>query len=309
MSKGVTDGGKAMDLGKASLTMLVSLHGLAATTAVPIAALAIAPAVAHATEQAPPPLMLANVFDVSRVDVTMYHASEKLDGIRAYWTGRDLITRNGYRIHAPPWFTAGWPDVAFDGELWAGRNRFDAVTSTVRDVKPDDAAWRLVTFHVFDLPQHPGDFVDRTRARHQVVDRTRSKWLRSILHYDLTTPSMLDSLLNDIVAAGGEGLMLHRVDAAYSPGRSDNLLKLKPYRDDEARVVGYTDGKGKYQGKLGALRVQRDDGLEFLIGTGFSDAERTHPPAIGSYVTYAYQGLTSNGLPRFARFIRQHESP
>jgi DNA ligase-1 len=37
---------------------------------------------------------------------------------------------------------------------------------------------------------------------------------------------------------GGEGLVLHRADALWQPGRSDALRKLKPVQDEEAQVVG-----------------------------------------------------------------------
>ena len=98
--------------------------------------------------------------------------------------------------------------------------------------------------------------------------------------------------------------MLHRGGSIYSAGRSDDLLKLKPYEDAEARVLAHLPGKGKFQGMLGALLVERPDGRRFRIGTGFSDAQRRNPPPIGALVTYQYHGLTGSGLPRFASFMR-----
>ena len=88
-----------------------------------------------------PPLMLANNF---RTDIRLadYWVSEKLDGVRGYWDGEKLLTRGGEPIHAPQWFTAGWPNVPLDGELWAGRGRFSRAVSAVRQAQPDDAAWR-----------------------------------------------------------------------------------------------------------------------------------------------------------------------
>lgn len=86
--------------------------------------------------------------------------------------------------------------------------------------------------------------------------------------------------------------------------RNPNVMKLKPYLDAEARVIGHIAGKGQFAGQLGALRVQTADGRVFSIGTGFSLAERQHPPAIGTLITYKYLGLTVNGLPRFASFLR-----
>src|SRR3546814_8871592 len=55
---------------------------------------------------------------------------------------------------------------------------------------------------------------------------------------------------------------------------------------------------------VGALEVERSDELHFRIGSGLSDAERRKPPAIGTTITYLYNGLTTNDVPRFARFLR-----
>jgi DNA ligase-1 len=55
---------------------------------------------------------------------------------------------------------------------------------------------------------------------------------------------------------------------------------------------------------LGALRVRTADGREFSLGTGFTDAQRRDPPALGTTVTYRYRDVTRNGLPRFASFLR-----
>ena len=98
--------------------------------------------------------------------------------------------------------------------------------------------------------------------------------------------------------------MLHLADAPYATGRSDALLKMKPWQDAEALVIGHQPGKGRFAGLLGALKVRTPEGREFLIGTGFSEAQRREPPALGSTVTYRYRDLTGSGLPRFASFLR-----
>jgi len=118
----------------------------------------------------------------------------------------------------------------------------------------------------------------------------------------------LQRKLDEIIRGGGEGLMLHLADAPYSTGRSDVLLKLKPLLDTEAVVVAQVPGKGKYQGLLGALRVETPDGKRFTIGTGFTDAVRKNPPPVGTTITYTYRGLTKNGLPRFASYLRVRET-
>ncbi|MGC4077810.1 MAG: hypothetical protein QM702_12440 [Rubrivivax sp.] len=53
--------------------------------------------------------------------------------------------------------------------------------------------------------------------------------------------------------------------------------------------------------------MRADDGTEFLLGTGFSDAERAAPPPVGTVVSYRYRGRTAAGVPRFASFLRVRE--
>lgn len=254
----------------------------------------------------PPALMLAERYETG-VDLDAYWVSEKLDGVRGYWTGTELLTRGGHRIEAPPWFTQAWPSQPLDGELWMGRARFAELSGTVRRTTPDDAAWREVKFMVFDLPAHPGTFDERLATLRELIPRLQIPWLRLIQQSHVADAAELDQWLDRVVAAGGEGLMLHRGAAPYRAIRSDDLLKLKPYDDAEARVVGYVPGQGKYQGMLGSLVVQRPDGLQFRLGSGFSDEQRADPPALGSWVTYRYNGFTVNGVPRFARFMRVRE--
>jgi len=251
----------------------------------------------------PPALMLAERYETG-VDLDAYWVSEKLDGVRGYWSGTELLTRGGYRIEAPPWFTQGWPLQPLDGELWMGRARFAELSGTVRRTTPDEAAWRELKFMVFDLPAHPGTFDERLAALRELIPTLQIPWLRLIEQSHVANVAELDRRLDRVVAAGGEGLMLHRGAAPYRAIRSDDLLKLKPYDDAEARVVGYVPGQGKYRGVLGSLVVERPDGLQFRLGSGFSDEQRADPPALGSWVTYRYNGFTVNGVPRFARFMR-----
>lgn len=260
------------------------------------------PRAGHAVS--PPALMLARDLGTADIDVAAYFVSEKLDGVRGRWDGRTLWTRGGNRIQTPAAFTRGWPATPMDGELWIARGRFDAVSAVVRGHARDEAAWAPVRFMVFDLPAHPGTFGERVAAMTALVARTGHAQLQMVPQTRVATRIALDARLADVVARGGEGLMLHHGDARYVAGRSHALLKLKPHDDAEARVVDHAPGKGKYTGMLGALVVEHSDGRRFRIGTGFSDAQRADPPPRGSWVTYRYTGTTSTGLPRFARFLR-----
>ena len=248
-------------------------------------------------------ILLAGVYR-QQVDVSRYLVSEKLDGVRAIWDGNSLRFRSGKEISAPHWFIAGLPKQALDGELWLGRGRFDRLSSIVRREVPDETEWREVRYMIFELPGTPGSFRERAEQIRQLVRQANVPWLSEIEQIPVVDHSSLNKRLKEVVHAGGEGLMLHLADAPYETGRSEVLLKIKPWQDAEAVVIGHQPGKGKHAGILGALRLQTPEGRQFLLATGFSDMQRHNPPAIGATVTYRYRDLTSSGLPRFASFLR-----
>lgn len=277
---------------RAHLAASLLALSLSAFTPVPFAA-------GHA-----PPLMLANVYR-DEIPLAAYWVSEKFDGMRCYWDGRQLLTRGGEPIHAPQWFTAGWPDTPLDGELWIARGQFSQTVSIVRQQVPDDAAWRNVNFMAFDLPAHPGTFDERNAALQAVVAQAGKPWLRRVEQLKVPDRIALHALLKRVTRQGGEGLMLHRGASLYRAERSDDLLKLKLFQDAEARVVAHLPGAGKYAGMLGALEVETAEGLRFRLGSGLSDAQRRNPPPLGCWVTYRHNGVNEKtGIPRFARFMR-----
>jgi DNA ligase 1 len=252
---------------------------------------------------APPALMLAQVYEPG-IAVSDFWVSEKLDGVRAYWDGGRLVTRRGHEIHAPAWFVTGFPAEPLDGELWLGRGRFEELSGTVRRLEPDDDAWRAVRYLVFDLPGRAQPFGERLALLDGLVRSANNPSLASVEQFRLPDHESLINRLAELAAQGGEGLMLHRDGSPYRGARSPDLLKVKPYQDAEARVIGHVPGKGKYLGMLGALEVEDESGRRFRIGTGFTDAQRRDPPPPGSRVTFKYRGLTGEGIPRFASFLR-----
>ena len=251
-----------------------------------------------------PALLLAGRYRPG-IDLRDWWVSEKYDGVRAHWDGRQLRTRGGERIAAPPWFTAGWPALPMDGELWAGRGRFEHAQSAAAREQPDDAQWRALRYMVFDLPAHPGSFDERLAALRAAVSALDHTWVQAVPQRKVAGDAELQALLREVVRGGGEGLMLHRGASLYRAGRGEDLLKLKTRDDAEARVIAHVPGKGKHAGRLGALMVETPEGRRFALGTGFTDAQRADPPPVGSWVTYRFRGLhEGSGLPRFASFLR-----
>jgi len=243
-------------------------------------------------------------YDINRntLDVSHYLVSEKLDGIRARWTGKQLLTRNGNVIHSPLEFTAGWPNVPLDGELWLGRGQFELTSSIVLSEAPDER-WERIKMVVFDMPQFNRPFEERVNDIAMLVSQANSTTLDAVRHFTLESHQALASTLDAVIDGGGEGLMLHAKNAYYQEGRSQQLLKVKRYSDAEARVIGHIEGRGKFSGMMGSLMVESTTGIRFKLGTGFSHEQRIKPPKVGEWVTYKYYGLTRKQIPRFASFM------
>ena len=270
-----------------------------------VAVLLVAAAATLALAAVPPaPTLLLAERYLGDIDVTRYWVSEKLDGVRASWDGENLRFRSGNPVPAPKWFLDALPMQSLDGELWLGRGRFDQLSSTVRRQSPDDAEWRRVRYMIFELPNASGSFTDRVEQIKAVTAAANLPWLQAVPQFRLPDAPALQKKLRDIVRSGGEGLMLHRDDAAYETGRSSALLKVTPWLDAEARVVAHLPGKGKYAGLTGALRMELPDGRRFSLGSGLTDILRRNPPPVGASVTYRYRELTQNGMPRFPRYLR-----
>jgi DNA ligase-1 len=254
-------------------------------------------------ENTTPELQLANRYH-DQIDITQYWVSEKFDGVRGYWDGTRMISRQGNIINTPLWFVYALPKTPLDGELWLGRGQFDQVSGIIRRHQIDEEDWRLVKYLIFDLPASEQVFDLRVEQIKSIVTQVNRSHIQRVEQFKLDDNQTLLKTLDRIVENKGEGLMLHLGASYYQNSRSDDLLKLKKSNDAEATVIEHYEGKGKYVGLLGSLLVEANDQRRFKIGTGFSDLDRANPPPIGSIITYRYFGLTQKGTPRFASFLR-----
>jgi DNA ligase-1 len=251
----------------------------------------------------PPALLLAREWP-AEADPAGFLVSEKLDGVRALWDGRVLRFRGGGEVQAPRWFVDRLPPQPLDGELWLGRGRFEALSGLVRRGQPDDAAWRELQYQVFELPAAGGRFAERSAALQALCRQLGFAPLQALAQQPVVDRAALQRRLDQVIAAGGEGLVLHRADAPQATGRGPWLYKHKPLHDAEALVLAHLPGQGRLAGRLGALRVRSDAGMVFDIGTGFSDADRAAPPAVGQRISFSHRGFTAGGVPRFASYLR-----
>jgi len=251
-----------------------------------------------------PPILLAKNFKTS-IQIDKFFVSEKLDGIRVFWDGSELLTRRGNVIQAPEWFTLGFPPYAIDGELWIKRGSFEKVSGLARRKVAIDEEWKQIKFMAFDLPYDLSTFEERLTKLNRLVREKKIAHLSVIKQHNMQSKGDLERYLALVVAKGGEGLMLHKKDSLYQAKRSNDLQKLKPLYDAEATVISHHAGKGKYLGYMGSIEVITPDGIMFKIGSGFSLDERKNPPAIGKTITYQYRGKTKKNTPRFASYLRE----
>ncbi|HWY74946.1 MAG TPA: DNA ligase [Verrucomicrobiae bacterium] len=253
------------------------------------------------SEEAGPPLLLAESWD-NATDLSDWWMSEKLDGVRAYWDGKQFLSRQGNLYHAPDWFVDGLPSVPLDGELWIDRKKFQRTVSIVRRQDKSDL-WKEVRFLVFDVPAATGGFEDRIGFLKDLFAKGELNFARAHAQERCRGLDALRTELARVESLGGEGLMLRQPGSKYVAGRSSTLLKIKTFHDAEAIVTGHQAGAGRHAGRLGALLVRLPSGKDFAIGTGFSDRERGNPPAIGATVTFRYQELSEAGIPRFPSYV------
>lgn len=246
-----------------------------------------------------PELMLLESY--KNQDVSGWVMSEKLDGVRGYWDGEQLFTRQNKIINAPHYFLRDFPPFAIDGELFTERNQFEKISSIVRSKK--DKGWENMKLYVFDVPNAQGNLFERLAVLQEYLAKNPTPYIQIIEQIPIKTKQQVQEFLQQVEKQQGEGIVLRNPNAPYERKRSSQILKLKTALDEECTVIAHHQGKGQFENMLGAISCQNHRGV-FKIGSGFTLAERQNPPAINSIVTYKYRGLTKNGLPRFATYWR-----
>ncbi len=218
-----------------------------------------------------PPLLLSDYIGQT---VEGWLASEKIDGIRALWNGSQFVSRNGVTFAVPDWFKVGMPDCPLDGEFFAG-----SLGLTISATQA--GRWQEVRFHAFDAPS--GDkFKDRVARLATMALPAHCEVVR---HWSTDTVGAIRKA-DEIAGGGGEGLVVRDPSASYVAGRSSSALKIKPTRSAEMIVHGY-HGKGI---------IGDWCGVTVKLNTG----EKVE---LGDRVTFAFSGVTDNGIPRCPSFI------
>ena len=265
-------------------------------------------------------LDLLRLSEYKEQNVSGWLASEKLDGVRAYWDGENLLSRQGKKLNAPLSFTKNFPKFALDGELYAKELKFEEIQASVMDKLPDEKAWSRLKFHIFDVPEASGGLLTRLEVLAKFLKNEPNQNLIIIKQIKMRDNAQFLKFAESIIAKGGEGAVVREPNAPYERKRSKNALKFKKFKDAECEVTAINKGSGKYANLAGSLTCKAlggkndkeragepKEGTIFKIGSGLSDKNRQEPPKIGSIITYKFQNLTTNGKPRFPIFLRIRE--
>ncbi|MBU0485184.1 MAG: DNA ligase [Proteobacteria bacterium] len=252
-------------------------------------------------------LMLPQIY-ADDIDIAGWLVSEKLDGVRGYWDGKKLLSKNGIPFEPPAEFLKNFPDFALEGEIWGGHATFEKTISIIKQQKADQG-WLTLKFAVFDVPEVDDIFIRRIDKAIVWFSQHPSDHAFVIPQKIVRHKDDLKEELRKVEELGGEGLILRKADAFYHKGRSNEILKVKSYQDMEAKVIDHILGTGKNKDRLGSLLVELPDGTRCKIGTGFTDQQRETPPAIGTIITFKYYGFYQSGLPKFPSFLRVRENP
>ena len=229
--------------------------------------------------------------------------SEKLDGIRGIWDGKNLYTKKGNKIYAPKKWLKDFPSFALDGELWLDYHSLEKTASVVLDKKPNVKQWSAINYYIFDVPKicDSCSLLERLEKLQVYLKQNPNQRIKIIPQFFIKNEKNLEEYFEKIVKKGGEGLILRN-------NLNPNIAyKYKPYDESKCEVVGYVEGKGKNKGKMGSILCKgMIEGREKVIkiGSGFMQKERENPPKLQSIIAYKHNGYTKNGLPKFPVFLK-----
>ena len=193
--------------------------------------------------------------------------SEKLDGVRGHWDGKNMYTRSGMKIDIPDRVKEELPKVALDGEIWKERGNFRASMQAIYANKNSEK-WDGVDFYVFDYRRFDTPF----HERYDFIQRNCPHYCKQ---HKIT--SEVPAIFWDIVDRNGEGMIFRDPEKCYKIGRVRHVVKCKPIYEGYAKNID----SDTYQD----LHTQ----AIFKI--------RSNEP----YIHYIYNGHTKNGLPKYPR--------
>jgi ATP-dependent DNA ligase len=190
------------------------------------------------------------------MDDPRYIAEVKIDGYRAICDNGRFYSRLGNE------FTEKIPqlhdalkehNIVLDGELYIPGGTSNDITTALGS-KGDRSKLRYIVFDVLEIGY--AVLIGLTWAQRR---ETLERWFCAVEGIEGVTLSQVyinkHSILEYAESNGLEGIMLKNIDALYYPDKrpENTWYKVKKSMTYDVVVMGYTEGKGKYEGLIGAV--------------------------------------------------------
>eukprot|EP01125_Pyxidicula_operculata_P013676 TRINITY_DN4544_c0_g1_i1.p1 TRINITY_DN4544_c0_g1~~TRINITY_DN4544_c0_g1_i1.p1 ORF type:complete len:657 (+),score=99.41 TRINITY_DN4544_c0_g1_i1:645-2615(+) len=242
---------------------------------------------------------------IDSIDPTGWWITEKYDGIRAYWDGKQMYSKRGNLIPIPPEFTKNLPEAQLDGELWCGYedhtlSKLMAIVKSKSNTSEEglmDIKWSSVVYMIFDAPGIEGNYKYRYDEISKIVQPltdSGEKIKMADIQECQSTQHLMESL-EKVQKIGGEGLIIRNPNTLnYQSGRNDSVLKVKPYLDTEVRMI--EPSTTSY-----SLICEQKNGQTCIVKC--ASADYLHPPAKGEILRVKYSGYYSSGKLKYPIFL------
>eukprot|EP00026_Physarum_polycephalum_P002204 Phypoly_transcript_02209.p1 GENE.Phypoly_transcript_02209~~Phypoly_transcript_02209.p1 ORF type:complete len:520 (+),score=44.14 Phypoly_transcript_02209:1308-2867(+) len=232
---------------------------------------------------------------------------EKYDGVLCCWNPyeRVLYSRAGIELVMPKSFNnqihpSQYPFLC--GELWCGRGAFSETQQLV-NARMQSFNWSTLRLLTFDDPS-PEIKYPRSRPfeeRYATIlcaIHPYHPFLIVVGRAKCNTPLHLDTHVMAILKDEGEGVILRRPGSLYTPGRSDNLVKLKASRADREGLVVSVESN--------SVHLQLTTGIIFSIPIQHThDHAHVHRQLCkGDIVTVAFDCYDHHGMPVDASILK-----
>jgi DNA ligase-1 len=247
----------------------------------------------------------------------------KLDGIRCIAILKDgkctLWSRTRKLVTSCPHIVAEIErifrdDIILDGELYNHelKQDFEKIVSMVRQEEPADGHER-VQYHIYDTV-NKNPFYKRTNLLYKAfnVGSPSFKYLKLVETFDVEKEEDIAVWFAGFTDKGYEGAILRNYEGLYVNKRSADLIKVKEMQDDEFRIIGVEQGRGKLTGHVGAFVCLTSNDQEFKAKmSGSTEKLKEYWENMdlwrGKFLTVQFQDFTSYGIPRFPVGLRIRE--
>lgn len=207
-----------------------------------------------------------------------------------------------------------------DGELYRHGLEFEEIHSRVSTIRKSlHPQFNEIQFHVFDVVKLNLPQWERLRRLSELSERFRPGLVKVVTKAAEDLDGVL-RIYDEFISQGYEGIIVRHIDGPYVRRRSTFVMKFKPKKSDEYRIVGVkqmVDKDGNPKEMLGALICKAQDTDEqFSVGSGMDDSFRTENwplekalELVGKSALVEYQHITSGkGVPRFPVLVSITES-